>query len=260
MHRRGFPAGGDRGARLFARSGTGRGAGTELRCSPGRRAGGNAPRAPGDPNLEQSRYIEAAVCGILVGNMYAPNGNPEAGAQVRLQARVDGRACRRTRRTLLDSGVPAILIGDYNVIPTDEDVYKPERWRRMRCSRRRRGRNIAELVGQGWTDAIRKLHPDERDLYLLALLAEFVRARRRNPHRPCAAQPLAREEAQGLPASTGRRAAGRRPATTRRCGSRSRSESTAEMPLQPCRQSGTVMLTRGGGLRNVRRIHPPRSG
>ncbi|QIL03278.1 exodeoxyribonuclease III [Sphingomonas sinipercae] len=116
---------------------------------------------PDDPNLDQSRYIEAAVCGILVGNMYAPNGNPRPGPKFDYKLawldRLHGHA-----RQLLDSGVPAILIGDFNVIPTDFDVYKPERWLKDALFAVEAKERYAALVAQGWTDALRQLHPDER--------------------------------------------------------------------------------------------------
>jgi exodeoxyribonuclease-3 len=116
---------------------------------------------PGDPNLEQSRYIEAAICGILVGNMYAPNGNPWPGPKFDYKlAWLD--ALKAHAQDLLDSKVPAILIGDYNVIPTDLDVYKPERWKTDALVAPEARKKYRELVGQGWTDAIRHLHPDER--------------------------------------------------------------------------------------------------
>jgi exodeoxyribonuclease-3 len=116
---------------------------------------------PGDPNLEQSRYIEAAVCGILVGNMYAPNGNPWPGPKFDYKlAWLD--ALKAHAQALLDGKVPAILIGDYNVIPTTEDVYKAERWAKDALFAPAAREKYRELVGQGWTDAIRRLHPDER--------------------------------------------------------------------------------------------------
>ena len=116
---------------------------------------------PGDPNLEQSRYIEAAVCGILVGNMYAPNGNPKPGPKFDYKlAWLD--ALEAHAKTLIASGVPALLIGDYNVIPTDEDVYKPERWLKDALFAPDARERYAQVVGQGWIDAIRKLYPDER--------------------------------------------------------------------------------------------------
>ena len=120
-----------------------------------------AARCPAIPNLEQSRYIEAAVCGILVGNMYAPNGNPKPGPKFDYKlAWLD--ALQAHARALLDSKLPAILIGDYNVIPTDIDVYKPERWLKDALFAPEAREQYRELVAQGWTDALRQLHPDER--------------------------------------------------------------------------------------------------
>ena len=116
---------------------------------------------PGDPNLEQSRYIEAAICGFLVGNMYAPNGNPWPGPKFDYKlARLD--ALQAHAQDLLDSKLPAILIGDYNVIPTDMDVYKPERWKKDALFAPAAKEKYRELVSQGWTDALRHLNPDER--------------------------------------------------------------------------------------------------
>jgi exodeoxyribonuclease III len=116
---------------------------------------------PDDPNLEQSRYIEAAICGILVGNMYAPNGNPQPGPKFDYKlAWLD--ALRAHAQSLIDSDVPAILIGDYNVIPTDQDVYKPERWKKDALFAPAAREKFRALVDQGWTDALRHLHPDQR--------------------------------------------------------------------------------------------------
>ena len=115
----------------------------------------------GDPADEQSRYIEAAVCGLLIGNLYLPNGNPWPGPKFDYKLawmdRLHGHA-----RHLLDSGLPAMLMGDFNVIPTDLDVYKPERWAKDALFSPQARARFAELVAQGWTDAIRTLHPDER--------------------------------------------------------------------------------------------------
>ena len=113
---------------------------------------------PNDPKPEQSRYIEAAVCGILIGNLYAPNGNPWPGPKFDYKLdRLFDHA-----RELLDSGLPALLIGDFNVIPTELDVYKPERWAKDALFAPQARQKYAELVAQGWTDAIRHLHPGER--------------------------------------------------------------------------------------------------
>ena len=116
---------------------------------------------PRDPDRNQSRYIEAAVCGILIGNMYAPNGNPWPGPKfdykLKWLDRLKGHA-----QELLDSGLPALLIGDYNVIPTEMDVYKPERWAKDALFSPQAREKYRELVEQGWTDAIRHLFPEER--------------------------------------------------------------------------------------------------
>jgi exodeoxyribonuclease-3 len=116
---------------------------------------------PDDPKLEQSRYIEAAVCGILIGNMYAPNGNPWPGPKFDYKLAWMDRLCEHAQ-ALLDSKAPALLIGDFNVIPTEMDVYKPERWAKDALFSPEARKKYAELVGQGWTDAIRHLHPDQR--------------------------------------------------------------------------------------------------
>ena len=116
---------------------------------------------PHDPKLEQSRYIEAAVCGILVGNLYAPNGNPKPGPKFVYKLdwldALDAHA-----RALIDSGVPALLIGDFNIIPTDEDVYKPERWLNDALFAPEAREKYRALVAEGWTDSIRALHPELR--------------------------------------------------------------------------------------------------
>ena len=116
---------------------------------------------PRDPDPAQSRYIEAAVAGIIVGNLYAPNGNPWPGPKFDYKlAWLDRLTAHAT--DLLTAKVPAILLGDYNVIPTDQDVYKPERWKKDALFAPAAKDRFAALVGQGWTDAIRHLHPDER--------------------------------------------------------------------------------------------------
>ena len=118
-------------------------------------------RLPNDPDREQSRYLEAAVSGILIGNLYAPNGNPWPGPKFDYKlAWLD--QLQAHAQDLLDSGLPALLIGDYNVIPTPLDVYKEERWVKDALYSPQGRQKFKELVEQGWTDAIRTLHPDER--------------------------------------------------------------------------------------------------
>ena len=115
---------------------------------------------PGDPADVQSRYLEAAVSGILFACLYVPNGNPRPGPKFdyklawydRLQAHA---------AELIGSGMPVVLAGDYNVMPTDRDVYKPERWLDDALFAPEVRAAYARLLDQGWTDAVRALHPDE---------------------------------------------------------------------------------------------------
>ena len=116
---------------------------------------------PGDPNDSHSRYIEAAVCGLLIGNLYLPNGNPWPGPKFDYKLAWMDRLHLHAQE-LLDSGIPAMLIGDFNVIPTERDVYKPQRWAKDALFSPEARAKFAQLVAPGWTDAIRTLHPDER--------------------------------------------------------------------------------------------------
>ena len=116
---------------------------------------------PDDPDCSQSRYIEAAVCGVLIGNLYLPNGNPWPGPKFDYKLAWMDRLHAHAR-DLLDSGLPAMLIGDFNVIPTEIDVYKPERWAKDALFSPEARATFEQLVGQGWTDALRHLNPDRR--------------------------------------------------------------------------------------------------
>ncbi len=116
---------------------------------------------PDDPDPGQSRYLEAAVCGLLIGNLYLPNGNPWPGPKFDYKLAWMDRLHAHAQ-SLLDSQVPALLIGDFNVIPTDLDVYKAERWARDALYSSEAKAKFAELMRQGWTDAIRHLCPDDR--------------------------------------------------------------------------------------------------
>ena len=116
---------------------------------------------PGEPDDTHSRYIEAAVNGVLIGCMYVPNGNPSPGPKFDYKLRWYDRLSQRAQE-LLATGAPIVLAGDYNVMPTDLDVYKPERWTDDALFRPEVREAFAKLVAQGWTDAIRHLHPDEK--------------------------------------------------------------------------------------------------
>jgi exodeoxyribonuclease-3 len=116
---------------------------------------------PGDPDDTHSRYIEAAVGGLIVGCLYLPNGNPAPGSKFDFKLRWFERLAAHAAG-LLASGAPVVLAGDYNVMPTDLDVYKPERWRDDALFRPEVKDAYRRLVDQGWTDALRELHPGER--------------------------------------------------------------------------------------------------
>ena len=116
---------------------------------------------PNDPGAQQSRYIEAAVSGVLIGNLYAPNGNPSPGPKFDYKLAWLDELCAHGKE-LIETGLPAVLIGDYNVIPENDDVYKPERWAKDALFAPEARKKFRELVGQGWTDAIRTLHPQIR--------------------------------------------------------------------------------------------------
>lgn len=113
---------------------------------------------PGDPEDEQSRYIEARIEGLHICGLYLPNGNPAPGPKFDYKLLWIERFKKRTRE-LLKQGKPCILMGDFNIIPTEKDVYKPERWVDDALFRTEVRAAFEELQEQGWTDAVRYLHP-----------------------------------------------------------------------------------------------------
>ncbi len=115
---------------------------------------------PDDPDPAQSRYLEAAVNGVLVAALYLPNGNPRPGPKFDYKLAWFDRLIDHAA-TLLASGVPIVLAGDFNVMPTERDVYKPERWRDDALFAPEVRDRYAALLAQGWTDSLRHLHPDE---------------------------------------------------------------------------------------------------
>lgn len=116
---------------------------------------------PGESEDEQSRYIEAIVDGIVFGGLYLPNGNPYPGPKFDYKLRWLKRL-RSYAAEVLELEIPIILAGDYNVIPTELDVYKPERWKDDALYRFEVREAFRHLVDQGWTDALRQLHCGER--------------------------------------------------------------------------------------------------
>ncbi|RVT90378.1 exodeoxyribonuclease III [Sphingomonas crocodyli] len=115
---------------------------------------------PGDPDDLHSRYIEAAVGGILVGGLYLPNGNPRPGPKFDYKLRWFSRLTDHMRK-LYKTRAPVVIAGDYNVMPTPKDVYKPERWLDDALFAPEVRTAYAGLLEQGWVDALRHLHPDE---------------------------------------------------------------------------------------------------
>ena len=114
-------------------------------------------RRPGDPADKQSRYIEAAVLGVVVAGIYLPNGNPQPGPKfdykLAWMRRLNAHAL-----TLVNLDHPVAIIGDFNVIPTDDDVYDPKAWRKDALIQPETRNAYFELLNQGWTDALRDRH------------------------------------------------------------------------------------------------------
>jgi exodeoxyribonuclease III len=118
---------------------------------------------PGDPLDSHSRYIEAKIADVVIGCLYLPNGNPAPGPKFEYKLRWLNRLLAHAAELFL-SGVPVVLAGDYNVIPTEADVYKPERWVDDALFRIEVREAFAHLLKHGWVDAVRAIHP-HRQIY-----------------------------------------------------------------------------------------------
>jgi exodeoxyribonuclease-3 len=116
---------------------------------------------PGDSKDIQSRYIEAAVDGILIGCIYLPNGNPQPGPKFDYKLAWFKRLQAHARK-LLRENVPVVLAGDFNVAPTEIDIYPTTSWDDDALVQPQSRAAFAKLVRQGWTDGIRHQHPNER--------------------------------------------------------------------------------------------------
>lgn len=117
---------------------------------------------PGDPDDTHSRYIEAAAHGVIVGCLYLPNGNPRPGPKFDYKLHWFERLIAHAQG-LVASGHPVVLAGDYNVVPTDTlDIYDPRSWKKDALLQPESREAYARLLAQGWTDAVRHLHPDEK--------------------------------------------------------------------------------------------------
>jgi len=118
-------------------------------------------KLPGGDEDAHSRYIEAAVKGVLIGCLYLPNGNPQPGPKFDYKLAWFERLISHAA-TLCQSGQPVILAGDYNVVPTDFDIYNPRSWLKDALLQPETRECYQRLLAQGWTDAVRALFPDQR--------------------------------------------------------------------------------------------------
>lgn len=116
---------------------------------------------PGDEQDDQARYIEAAISGIIVASIYLPNGNPQPGAKFDYKLAWFARLLRHAK-SLIRAGVPVVLAGDFNVAPTDLDIYPTRSWDDDALVHPAPRAAFRKLIKQGWTDAVREVHPDMR--------------------------------------------------------------------------------------------------
>lgn len=115
---------------------------------------------PGDPFDVQSRYIEAAVCGVLIGCLYLPNGNPQPGPKFDYKLAWLERLIRHAR-ALKKADVPALLAGDFNIVPTEFDIYPKHSYGDDALLQPESRAAFQRLLKQGWSDALRALYPEK---------------------------------------------------------------------------------------------------
>jgi exodeoxyribonuclease-3 len=114
---------------------------------------------PGDAADTQARYIEAAVNGVVVASLYAPNGNPRPGPKFDYKLAWTARLVEHAA-ALFATGLPVVLAGDYNIVPEPRDIYETRSYDDNALVQPESRALFSRLLDQGWTDAIRKLHPD----------------------------------------------------------------------------------------------------
>lgn len=115
---------------------------------------------PGNEDDKQARYIEAAVNGVIVTSLYAPNGNPQPGPKFAYKLAWTERLLDHAAE-LFGTGLPVVLAGDYNIVPEPRDIYETTSYRDNALVQKESRALFARLLDQGWTDALRKVHPDE---------------------------------------------------------------------------------------------------
>ena len=116
---------------------------------------------PGDASDDQSRYLEAVVGGITVSCLYLPNGNPQPGPKFAYKLAWFERLIEHAQ-ALYTSGKPVVLAGDFNVVPTDFDIYNPRSWLKDALLQPESRACYQRLLAQGWVDSLRTLNPDRR--------------------------------------------------------------------------------------------------
>jgi exodeoxyribonuclease-3 len=116
---------------------------------------------PGDASDSHSRYLEVEVNGLIVACLYLPNGNPQPGPKFEYKLAWFERLIKHAK-TLVASKQPVILAGDFNVVPTDFDIYDPTHWRKDALLQPESRACYERLLKQGWLDSLRHKHPDEK--------------------------------------------------------------------------------------------------
>ena len=144
-------------------------------------------RLPGDAKDSQSRYIEAAVKGILIASIYLPNGNPQPGPKFQYKLAWFDRLIAHAH-SLYELDAPVVLAGDFNVVPTDRDIYPSKSWSKDALLQPESRACFRRLLDQGWIDAVRDSPPGRADVYVLGLQARSLAARRGITHRLPAAE------------------------------------------------------------------------
>ncbi len=114
---------------------------------------------PGDPDDLHARYIEAAVNGVLIASIYLPNGNPQPGPKFEYKLAWFDRLIAHAAE-LMAAGVPVVLAGDYNVVPTEADIYPGHHEQANALLQPQSRAAFQRLLDQGWTDALRQLQPE----------------------------------------------------------------------------------------------------
>ena len=119
---------------------------------------------PGDATDTQARYVEAAVNGVLIASIYLPNGNPQPGPKYDYKLAWFGRLIKHAHK-LHNANLPVVLAGDFNVVPTDRDIYATKSWDDDALLQPEPRAAYKKLLKQGWTDSLREMHPDDERLF-----------------------------------------------------------------------------------------------